>query len=85
MAIIYGENPEPNGGVVILPRLVTGAYLYMSVLLSVVIGVVWLIFHNRKRANTICKYLLLVSVSYMFAYIVLGFYDELILYPSIST
>lgn len=72
MTIIYGENPEPNGGVVILPRLVTGAYFYLAILLSVAIGVIWLILKNRKRANTICKYLFLVPMSYIVAHILLG-------------
>ncbi|NLZ45642.1 MAG: zf-HC2 domain-containing protein [Clostridiales bacterium] len=72
MTIIYGTNPNPNGGVVILPRLVMGYYFYLAILLSVVIGVIWLILKNRKKASIICKYLFLVPISYIAAQVLLG-------------
>ena len=72
MTIIYGTNPYPNGGVVILPRLVMGYYFYLAILLSLVVGVLWIILRKRKRASIICKYILLVPISYLAAHILLG-------------
>lgn len=72
MTIIYGTNPYPNGGVVILPRLVMAYYFYLAILLSVVIGVIWLILKNWKKASIICKYLFLVPISYIAAQVLLG-------------
>ena len=72
MTIIYGTNPYPNGGVVILPRLVMAYYFYLAIILLIVIGVIWLILKNCKKASIICKYLFLVPISYLAAQVLLG-------------
>lgn len=72
MTIIYGTNPYPNGGVVILPRLVMGYYFYLAILLSAVIGMIWFILKRWKRAGVICKYIFLVPITYITAQVLLG-------------
>jgi hypothetical protein len=72
MTIIYGTNPYPNGGVVILPRLVMGYYFYLAIVLSVLIGILWFLLRNRKKGGNICKYLFFVPISYLAAQVLLG-------------
>ena len=72
MTIIYGRNPDPNGGVVVLPRLVMAYYFYFAILLSIVVGVVWIIFRKRKKVSKVCKFLFLVPISYIAAQFLLG-------------
>lgn len=72
MALIYGEDPNPSGGVVVLPRLVMGYYFSLLCVAVLVLGVLWLLFRKKKKASSVLTYAFFVPVSYLIAQILLG-------------
>ncbi len=54
MMIIYGKDLYQSGGVAILPRLVLGAYFFLSIILTVILGLLWLCFRKIKRVMLFC-------------------------------
>jgi len=64
--VVYGE--KPSGGVVILPRFVLANYFKISVLLTAILGVIWIVVRKRYKEM---KYLFFVPFSYMLSAILL--------------
>lgn len=65
MKIVYGENPNLDGGVITLPRLVLGYYFSLACVVSILLGGLWIILRKNNRANKVCKALFFVPVSYI--------------------
>ena len=69
--VIYGFGEEQtllhgeamNGGVQILPRLVLGYYLLLSLAATAVFGLLWLIF-RKKKAAAVLRALFFAALSY---------------------
>lgn len=65
----FGENQKllygvpMNGGVQILPRLVLGYYLLLSLAAAAVLGLLWLIFRKKKAAGVL-RALFFAALSY---------------------
>jgi len=72
--LIYGKDLHPDGGVKTLPRLSLSFYAFIALILSIICGVIMLIFHgNRKVFNSISKIFLLSSTYILAHLIVTGF------------
>lgn len=63
--VIYGRNPYPNGGVITLPRLVLAYYLKLAIILSIVFGLVLLIFHKNKKLRSIFMKIFVFPIAYI--------------------
>ena len=57
---------EMNGGVEVLPRLVLAWYALIAAVLSVVLGLLWLLFRRRACSGILCQ-LFLAPLSYLTA------------------
>lgn len=71
MNVVYGINPNKNGGIILLPRLFLGFYFMITCIVSVIIGVVWFLFRKYHKVNNICKYLFFVPISYLISNLLL--------------
>ncbi|MBE6023867.1 MAG: zf-HC2 domain-containing protein [Cellulosilyticum sp.] len=71
MKVVYGENPNESGGIVILPRLVLVYYFNLACILTIVVGIIWLCIRKNKMMYRICKYLFFVPASYIMSVFVL--------------
>lgn len=71
MKIVYGDNPYQNGGVIVLPRVVLGYYFILAFVLTLFIGILWLLVRKNKNGNRICKFIFFVPVSYIISVILL--------------
>ena len=69
--IIYGENPNPNGGVITLPRLVLNYYFSIALLITLILAVFYLIFRKNEKAKAIIAKILFMPVSYILSHIMI--------------
>ena len=65
MKVIYGENPNEDGGIIILPRFVLAYYYLLACILTIVIGIIWFFNRKNKVVHRICKYVFFIPVSYI--------------------
>lgn len=65
MKIVYGENPNPDGGITTLPRLVLAYYFRLACVVAILLGGLWIILRKNGKANNVCKSLFFVPVSYI--------------------
>lgn len=67
--LIFGKDQNPNGGVIILPRLVLAYYLVSAVLCAVFLGfILWLFRKQKIMKDTIFKFFAL-PISYILGHI----------------
>ncbi len=71
MKIVYGENPYPNGGIVVLTRLVLGYYFGLAFILTLLIGMIWFFVRKDRLMDRICKFLFFIPLSYVISAILL--------------
>lgn len=72
MTVIYGSDPNANGGVVALPRLFLGYYFTMAAAGTVLIGLAWFILRKKKTASAVCRYLFFIPTSYLLGNVLLS-------------
>ena len=66
---IYGTDPNPNGGTMVLPRLILGQYFILAFIIAIVFGI--LLFLNRKNETKKMwfQHIFLLPVSYIIAHL----------------
>jgi hypothetical protein len=65
---IYGSLPF-GSGMILLPRLALGLYVYLAVIMAVILGVLWLILRKKPVAERIIRYCALAPVSYIVGHV----------------
>ena len=63
--LIYGKNPNPNGGVMTLPRLILGYYARIALWLIMTCIFVLILFKRHKKVTDLTIKVLFLSVSYL--------------------
>ncbi|SFE44000.1 zf-HC2 domain-containing protein [Thermophagus xiamenensis] len=71
MIVVYGIDPNTNGGITSLPRIVLGYYFMIALIASIIVGVVWFLLRKNHKAGNICKYLFFVPTSYLISHMLL--------------
>ena len=69
--IIYGENPNTNGGVITLPRLVLSYYFSIALLITLILAVFYLIFRKNEKAKAIITKILFMPASYILSHMMI--------------
>lgn len=69
--IIYGENPNINGGVITLPRLFLNYYFSVAFLMTLVLTVLLLLFRKHQKIKTILVATLFIPLSYIVSHIMI--------------
>lgn len=68
--LVYGENQNKSGGSFTLPRLFLAYYFWISVIVSLISCILFLL-----TKNNYLKYLLLISVSYFLSHLLIKGWD----------
>lgn len=63
--LIYGENQNPSGGVVTLPRLFLAYYTLIALGLTLVCTFIFIIFRRHKKVTDLTIKILFLPVSYL--------------------
>lgn len=71
MNVVYGINPDTDGGRLSLPRLFLGYYFVMACIVAVIIGAVWLLFRKNHKVSNIFMYLFFVPISYLIGHLII--------------
>lgn len=69
--VIYGENPNVNGGVITLPRLVLNYYFSVAFLMAFVLTILLLLFRKNKKIKKLIVTILLIPLSYIVSHIMI--------------
>ena len=69
--VIYGENPNSNGGTITLPRIFLNSYFTLAVFSSIVLAILLLITRKKEKLNKIIKFLFFAPVSYSISHILI--------------
>ncbi len=69
--IIYGSNPNNNGGVMTLPRLFLNYYFVTSILFSLVLVMLVVIFRKKEKVKAILVKTLFIPISYNVSHIMI--------------
>ena len=69
--LIFGEEIEPDGGVITLPRLNLSYYVMIAAGLAIVSGLVMLINYRNKKVFTFSLKLFFLPVAYLIAHILI--------------
>jgi len=80
--LIYGEDMNPNGGVVTLPRLFLTYYVLIALILAVICGFIMILFHHHKKVYNVTMKILFLPLSYLLGTLIikgisLGSYNAL--------
>ena len=63
--LLYGENQNPSGHIVTLPRLVLAYYKLIAIILAFVCGFILIFYHKNKKATNIIIKILFLPLSYL--------------------
>ena len=69
--VIYGENPNINGGVIILPRLVLNYYFILSILAVLILFAFCFVFRKKEKVKDIMVKILFMPISYVISHIMI--------------
>ena len=69
--VIYGENPNINGGVITLPRLVLNYYFILSILAVLILFAFCFIFRKKEKVKDIMVKILFMPISYVISHIMI--------------
>ena len=69
--VIYGKNPNSNGGVITLPRLFLNYYMTIDIVLILALVVCLLIFRRREKVRVVIVKILLAPVSYFISHVMI--------------
>jgi hypothetical protein len=67
--LIYGENQNPNGGVITLPRLVLSYYVTIAAVVAIILGLILFLFRKSQKANAIIFKFLALPIAYLLGHI----------------
>ncbi len=70
-SIIYGVNPNTNGGIITLPRLFLNYYFLIASFIAVMLILLYFIFRNKEEIKTKIKKLLLLPISYILSHLLI--------------
>lgn len=69
--VIYGENPNINGGVITLPRLVLNYYFILSILAVLILFAFCFVFRKKEKVKDIMVKILFMPISYVISHIMI--------------
>ncbi len=67
--LLYGEDQNPNGGAVTLPRLVLSYYVSIAAVLIVFLGIILILVRKNPKAATLVFRIFLLPLSYLFGHL----------------
>lgn len=67
--LIYGQNINENGGVITLPRLVLGYYLFIAFLLAIIGGLFVLVFRKRVKVREKLFRITMLPIAYIISHL----------------
>lgn len=67
--LIYGKDPNPNGGTITLPRLFLSYYFTIAVVGAVILGFILFLFRKKQNAKVIIFKLFALPISYLLGHI----------------
>ncbi|WP_230975011.1 hypothetical protein [Aminipila luticellarii] len=67
--LIYGADQNPNGGIMMLPRLFLSYYATFALIMAVICGIVLFIIRKNERWKNIMVNILLLPAAYLLAHI----------------
>jgi hypothetical protein len=67
--LIYGKDPNPNGGTITLPRLFLSYYFTIAVVGAVILGFILFLFRKKRNAKVIIFKLFALPISYLLGHI----------------
>lgn len=75
--LLYGPNPNPDGGVRMLPRLALRYYFLIAGAATLLLAVLLLLFRKKKQVRAVLERLLPASLSYLLGQLLVkGFHME---------
>lgn len=69
--LIYGEDVNPGGGIITLPRLFLSYYSLIAMSLTVICGLIMALFRSNKRVINLTMKVLLLPVSYLLGQLII--------------
>lgn len=69
--VIYGENPNINGGVITLPRLALNYYFILSILAVLILFAFCFVFRKKEKVKVIMVKILFMPISYAISHIMI--------------
>lgn len=67
--LIYGKDPNPNGGTITLPRLFLSYYFTIALASAVILGFILFLFRKKLNAKIIIFKLFALPISYLLGHI----------------
>jgi len=69
--LIYGNDINPSGGIVTLPRLFFAYYLIFAISLIIICGIIMILFRRNKKVVNLTMKVLFLPVSYLVGQLVI--------------
>jgi len=66
---VYGYNPDPDRGVITLPRLALAYYVLLAIVLMMILGVLLIRFRNNTKVKQVLEYLICIPVAYLLGHL----------------
>lgn len=66
---VYGYNPDPDRGIITLPRLVLGYYIFIAIMLIMILGVLLLSFRKDTKAKRVLEYIIGIPAAYLIGHL----------------
>jgi len=66
---VYGYNPDPDRGVITLPRLALAYYLIFALVLMMILGLLLLKFRNNRRVKQLLDYIIGIPAAYLLGHL----------------
>lgn len=66
---VYGYNPDPDRGIITLPRLVLDYYIFIAIMLIMILGVLLLSFRKDTKAKRVLEYIIGIPVAYLIGHL----------------
>jgi hypothetical protein len=66
---VYGYNPDPDRGIITLPRLVLDYYIFIAITLIMILGVLLLSFRKDTKAKRVLEYIIGIPAAYLIGHL----------------
>ncbi|MDD4261063.1 MAG: zf-HC2 domain-containing protein [Syntrophaceticus schinkii] len=66
---VYGYNPDPDRGIITLPRLVLDYYIFIAIMLIMILGVLLLSFRKDTKAKRVLEYIIGIPAAYLIGHL----------------
>lgn len=67
--LIYGNDQNPNGGIITLPRLVLSYYFFIAVLMASILGGILFLFRQNQKVKATMFKLFALPISYILGHV----------------